>query len=548
MGVTLIGAQFAALYIVSYALWKVFGRVFVKGDLARVPGPPSESYFKGVFARVFDPNGWDFHRMMWDTYGPVIKLKGLFGDDVLYTYDPKAMHHILVKDQNVFQPSESILTSLTLVFGDGGLMGTAGNKHKRQRKLLNPVFSITHMRQMVPMFHDISHKLEKSLLNQVKNGAEEIDMGFWIGRTALELIGQAGFGHSFDDLSEEYHEHGYSSALKRLVPAAFKLSFFRMFFLKPLSRLGPAKFRRMLVGFAPIKALRDMRDIVDILQKTSLEIYEEKKRALLAGDQKVAEQMSRGTDILSILMKQNMEAPEDDQLEEEEIHDQISTFTFAGMDTTSNGISRTLWLIAQNKDVQAKLRAEIREAMRNAGGDIPYDVLVSLPYLDAICRETLRMYPPVYQVFRETREDTVLPLSRPVTLTSGRTTSEIMVPNGTKCIISLIASNRSAEIWGPDSHEWKPERWLGEMREEIVSAKLPGIYSHLMTFGGGGRACIGFKFSQLEMKAVLATLISRFEFSVAKEVVWQMTNVVVPVLKGGDPTKPTLPLMVSLVK
>ena len=67
------------------------------------------------------------------------------------------------------------------------------------------------------------------------------------------------------------------------------------------------------------------------------------------------------------------------------------------MDTTSNALSRTLHLLSENQDVQDKVRAELMEA---SGGDedIPYDQLVDLPYLDAICRETLRLY-VVYAVF-----------------------------------------------------------------------------------------------------------------------------------------------------
>ena len=59
------------------------------------------------------------------------------------------------------------------------------------------------------------------------------------------------------------------------------------------------------------------------------------------------------------------------------------------MDTTSNALSIILQLLAQHIDVQDKLRAEILEASN--GGDVDYDTLVSLPYLDAVCRETLRM-------------------------------------------------------------------------------------------------------------------------------------------------------------
>ena len=68
------------------------------------------------------------------------------------------------------------------------------------------------------------------------------------------------------------------------------------------------------------------------------------------------------------------------------------SLTFAATDTTSGALTRTFHLLAQHKDVQAKVRAELRNARKaNGGGDIDYDTLVSLPLLDAICRETLRM-------------------------------------------------------------------------------------------------------------------------------------------------------------
>lgn len=70
-----------------------------------------------------------------------------------------------------------------------------------------------------------------------------------------------------------------------------------------------------------------------------------------------------------------------------------SSLIFAAMDTTSNALSRTFHLLAQHSDVQERLRREIIEAReQNGGKDVLYDTLVSLPYLDAICRETLRMW------------------------------------------------------------------------------------------------------------------------------------------------------------
>ena len=69
------------------------------------------------------------------------------------------------------------------------------------------------------------------------------------------------------------------------------------------------------------------------------------------------------------------------------------------MDTTSNALARTLFLLAHNQDVQEKLRREVTEA-RVKYGDLAYDDLVALPYLDAVCRETLRLYPPVSYILR----------------------------------------------------------------------------------------------------------------------------------------------------
>ncbi|KAF9043394.1 cytochrome P450 [Panaeolus papilionaceus] len=532
-----------AIYISYRVLWKVLRPT---SDLGRVPGPPPESFLKGVFPRLFDVNGWGYHRMLRETYGGVFNAKGVLGENLLYTFDPKVLHHILVKDQNVFRKANINILSTRLIFGKG-LLGTVGDHHKKQRKSLNPVFSIAHMRQMVPMFYEITHKLETSLVNQVKGGEKELDMAFWMGRTALELIGQSGFGHSFDNLSETYNEHDYSTAIKKMVPAFSRLSFLRQYFLKPILKIGTPEFRRRMIDFSPIQSIKMMRDVVYVMHDTSLKIYQSKKQALLEGNQAVAEQVGKGKDILSILMKQNMEASEEDRLDEEEIYAQISTFTFAGMDTTSNALCRTLWLLSQNKAAQTRLRQEVREAIAKKGGDIEYDDLVSLPYLDEVCRETLRIHTPVPHIVREPTEDIILPLSQPITLNDGRVTSEILVPKGTTCLLSLLGSNVNVELWGDDANEWKPDRWLNPLPEKVIEAHLPGIYSHLMTFAAGGHACIGFKFSQLEMKVVLAILVSRFEFRLSQEILWQMTGVVVPVLANGDHTKPSMPLMVRLV-
>lgn len=61
------------------------------------------------------------------------------------------------------------------------------------------------------------------------------------------------------------------------------------------------------------------------------------------------------------------------------------------MDTTSNGLARILDILCNKPDVQEKLREEIVQAFEENGGDLDFDTLMNLPYLDAVCRETLRL-------------------------------------------------------------------------------------------------------------------------------------------------------------
>jgi cytochrome P450 len=77
------------------------------------------------------------------------------------------------------------------------------------------------------------------------------------------------------------------------------------------------------------------------------------------------------------------------------------------------------------------------------------------------------------------REDVVLPLSKPVHGHNGSKVTEVLVPKGTIIFLSLLSSNRNPDIWGPDSFEWKPERWMNRLPDSVSEAKIPGVYSHL---------------------------------------------------------------------
>ncbi|KAF7330498.1 hypothetical protein MVEN_02489200 [Mycena venus] len=497
--------------------------------LNNIPGPQSPSFLTGNLKEIYSFNGWDFHHELGEKFGGVVRIDGLLGERQLYVFDPLALHQILVKDQDIFEETHSMIRGCRA-------------QHKKQRKMLNPVFSAAHLRQMVPIFFGVGKRLRAALESRVQRGPQEIDVLLWMTRTALELVGQAGLGHSFDTLDTD-EIPSYIKSVKQLQVTMHKMALAARYILPWGTQIGSPKFRRFIVDIFPWKTLHEGRDILDTLYATAVEIYHLKKAALEAGDEAVSSQIAQGKDIISILMKDNSNASSIDRLSEDEIIGQLNTLVFAATDTTSSALSRTLHILAQHPDAQEKLRQEVRSTQQQ-GSDISYDQLNSMEYLDAICRETLRLYPPVSFITRTTRKDVALKTSTPVTTRNGSTITEIPIPNETDIIVSILSSNRNPAIWGPDSLEWKPERWLSPLPKSVADAHLPGIYSNLMTFNAGGRACIGFKFSQLEMKVVLCLLVERFKISVSdKDITWQMSSIAVPSVDG---TKPQLPLKVEL--
>ncbi|KAJ3853442.1 cytochrome P450 [Lentinula lateritia] len=506
--------------------------------LDNVPGPGSASWITGNFKQVFNPGAWGFHEFIAKKYGGMVRLHGPYGTKSLYTFDAKAMHTVLVKDQDIFEESDGFIESNLLIFGNG-LLGSLGHQHRQQRKMLNPIFSAAHMREMIPTFFQVSHQnarleIDYKVVLRLKN--TKVDILSWMGRTALEIMGQAGLGYSFDPLTDDESFHPYSKAIKELFPTLMRLQFWRMNVLQYVSRIGTAGLRRFVVNLLPWKDLHHIRDMIDYMHSTAEEIYESKKRAFEMGDEAVSQQIGRGKDLISILMRESMKASTENRLQDSEVVGQ-------------SAMARLLHLLSKHPDAQDKLRQELIEAKRQKDGrDLTYQELTELPYLDAICRETLRLYAPVSNVVRFARQDGVIPLHKPIIGLDGTEIREVTVPRGTTIFVSIFNANRNPDLWGKDAHEWKPERWLSPLPESLVDARIPGVYSHLMTFIGGGRSCIGFKFSQLEMKVVISILVETFKFSPSdkdSEIFWQMNGVTAPVV--GKDEHPQLPINISLV-
>ncbi|KAI0059725.1 cytochrome P450 [Artomyces pyxidatus] len=531
--------------LLAAAIFYIVGHWIKQTPLWKIRGPPSVSFITGNYSQMFHVGAADFHKYITKTYGRVIRINGFFWDSQLVVSDPKACTTILLKEQDVFEEAHWFLEGHRHALGVG-LLATLGAHHRRQRKLLNPVFSIKHMRSLTPLFHGITHHLCDVLQTKVAGGPAEINMVEWLNRLALELIAQGGLGYTFNSLDPDVEENEFGKAVKEFTPTLSSLIVFRRAF--PLVSRWPKRLRRFGAKLLPLPMVHNMIRVTDILKKCTKEIYEEKKALLERGDDVFKQQLSEGKDIISVLMKANIDAPAEDRLPDEEILGQMTTLLFAASDTTSSALSRILQLLSQHPVIQENLREELNEACSRSGKtDLDYNELVSLPYLDAVCRETLRVFPPVAFAYRVTRADTSLPLSQPIQTATGAQSS-VFVPCGTAVAVNIIGLNRDPHIWGADAAEWRPARWLGALPATVAEARIPGVYANTLTFIGGGRACIGFKFSQLEMKVVLSHLVRAFRFSPSKtEIVWKFGGIASPSVKGSTDVRPQLPMVVERV-
>ena len=174
---------------------------------------------------------------------------------------------------------------------------------------------------------------------------------------------------------------------------------------------------------------------------------------------------------------------QDTQAGEDRLRDEILTLVVAGYETTATALAWSLYWIQSTEHVHAKLgdlRAEL-------GADPSSSKLAQHPYLDALCKEVLRIHPVIPVVARQAQ--------RPFEVAG------FQIPAGvTIAPCSYLAHHREGPF--PDPDAFRPERFLGH---------APSPYEYL-PFGGGARRCIGMGLATLEMKVVLGTLLTRFEF------------------------------------
>ncbi|OJA08679.1 hypothetical protein AZE42_01173 [Rhizopogon vesiculosus] len=491
--------------VLTLAVWKLIQRrASRKANALNVAGPEKDHWFKGNLESMF-VDGFERSLKVAADYGGLVKIHGLFGEKWLYVSDPRALHYILVKEQHIFEENDGFLCCNQLIFGEG-LISTLGEQHRKQRKMLNPVFSTSNMRELLPIIQTISNQLKSILVaNLSDHTSVEFDVLPWLSRSALDCICEGILGYHSNAM-DTGNNNEYIEALRMLGPFIGKTMFFRSLVPIVMRNLSLYWRKKILdwitLSWLPtetMKNLRELRRIVEVMDSASRTIFEEKKVALNQPFPTPSQSSweTRGRDIMSIMLESNASSSEADRLSDAELLGQMNVMIFAGLETTTAAVGRVLYMLAKHPHIQERLRAEINDTMtayqssgvhshakdNNGSVRLSYDVLMSLPLLDAVVRETLRVYPSLPVLTRRNIEATSLPLQFPVRSASDEETSTVLVAKNQRFVMSILAANHNQAVWGEDASDWKPERWLDSSQGETPGVKngvrYTGVYSSM---------------------------------------------------------------------
>ncbi|OJA09059.1 hypothetical protein AZE42_04725 [Rhizopogon vesiculosus] len=504
---------------------------------------------------IFNAENSVLHEQWVKEYGTTLKYKGFFYTDRLFTMDTRALNHVLTHSSDYQKPSQ-VRYNLSRILGEGVLFVEGGlnivNRQvfaifpyvKRcdfdamsQRRIMNPAFGPAQIRALTDIFFSKSIKLRDVWSTMTASGehAIRIDVMGWLSKMTLDVIGLAGFNYEFDALNSNEKPNELNQAFSVMFSAGQRVSLLPI--LKawiPLLRWIPSDRDRKI----------DMAQ--NTMNRIGRQLLSDAKAAIMSsyGGGLIEKSSLQGRDLLSLLVRANMatDIPESQRISDEDVLAQVPTFLVAGHETTSTATTWALYALCLRPDIQTKLREELLTVETDTPS---MDELMALPYLDAVVRETLRVHAPVPSTVRIAMKDDILPLDTPFTDKYGVVHAGIKISKGDPIFIPILAINRSEAIWGTDAKEFNPDRWASPPE---VASQVPGVWGHLLTFLGGPRACIGYRFSLVEMKALLFTLLRAFEFELAvpaSDIGKKSTIVQRPILLSDPENKNQLPLLVK---
>ncbi|RPD64885.1 cytochrome P450 [Lentinus tigrinus ALCF2SS1-7] len=514
-------------------------------SLKHIRGPPVPSWVFGheyMLTRQQEAGEFDFPCVK--EYGLTWRIGGLLGGDQIMTADPKALQHILHKSGYNY-PKRRDVSKMSEVFSGGpGITSAIGEVHQRQRKIMNPAFSATQLRRFLPLFQETGLKLcEKWEKEVITVPNKTVYVNKWLARTTLDIIGAAAFDYSYGALDEK--ENALSKSYSTLfLDSTLYQSKLKLFY-RIMWHYLPDWVINILMN-APTRELKRVRSTSRLFREVAGNLLREK-------GSEAKEKAEEGyKDVLSILVRANASEEPRSRLSDKEMKAQMQTLTLAGHETTASSVSWMLLELARHPEYQARLRAEIRarrEVMR-ARGDIRFTVedLDSLTLLNNAIKETLRYHPIVLNLHRYALKDDIIPLQEPIVSTTGEVVDAIPIKAGQWIKLSLCAYNRLPSVWGENPDVWNPDRFF---RIDPTKQTKLGVYANLVSFSGGVRSCIGWRFALIEMQALASELLEKFEFSLPKDEVYDIqrlpAGMMIPLVRGKWHLGSVMPLCVTAV-
>lgn len=327
-----------------------------------------------------------------------------------------------------------------------GLLTTDDEEHDRARRLLMPSFTMARVRG----YADDIVRIVGEAADRLPVG-RPLELHAWTRTVALRVATDVILGmHASEDLARELAHHFEAG-----------LSLWGGSFVASLVLRGPGTpFSRMLGHVAHIDRV--------LLPEI------ERRRRGGARDDSVLDTLVHASEGI-------------DRLTAAEIRDQALTLLFAGHDTTAATVSWLFSLVGRYPEVYRRLQHELDERLAARPATVE-DLVAGLPYLDQVIKETLRLYPPAWFGPRRTRV--------------GFELHGHEIPAGTQIAYCSWVTHRLPELW-PHPDAFDPERFTeAGMRSIVAGAYVP--------FGRGPRLCIGKRFGELEVKAIVVALLQRY--------------------------------------
>jgi cytochrome P450 len=397
-------------------------------------------------------------------YGPVVRLSSRPVSAFLVA-DPAAIADGLIGSTRTHAKgavrrgrgsAQTVVQPLTMLLGQG-LLTSAGEVHRRQRRLIQPLFH----RQRIAGYGEAFARIADDTARTWHDG-QHLDVHAEMTEMTLAIVARTLF-----DVALDSNVIGVvRTAINENMPAAGRAGL-----------PGFETFERL-----PLPAPRRRRHAREALERVVHELIAARRAAETSGD-----------DLLSLLLS-TRDGDTGAGMDDEQVRDEALTILLAGHETTANALSWTFHLLGRHHEIAARMHAELDGVLADRTPTM--DDLPRLPYTDAVLRESMRLYPPVWAMGRH--------------LTEERDVGGYLLPAGSTLLFSPWVVHRD-EHWWPEPDRFDPARWLGTTIGVGAAPPDQPRYSYF-PFGGGPRQCIGNTFAHTEGVLTLATISREWTF------------------------------------